>query len=122
MPDDAYMDSEDKTYQAVCHSSMQLNIHKEMAPKVQLSKIRCQISSSTRLSSTDSPKTSPKISSPELDSQYHKGPKSILRLVSSSFRDSTVSNSLPMSPTLCNDSSISSADSDCEVIVCPSLS
>lgn len=121
-PDSAYMDSEDKTYQVVSHSSMKMNIYKEMGPKVQPPKIRSQLPSSTSFSSTDSPKTSLKISSPKSDSHYHKGPTSVLRLLSSHAMDSTVSTSLPVSPRLCKDSSISSADSDGEVIVCLSLS
>lgn len=121
-PNCSFMNSEDKTYQAVSHSCMKVDIHKEMGPKVQPSKIMSQMPSSASLSSMESPKTPPNISPPQLDSQYHKGLKPILRLLSSRVMDSTASNSLPVSPPLCNDSSISSADSDGEVIVCLSLS
>lgn len=119
-PDSAYMESEDKTPQAIFHSRMKMNISTEMGPKVLPPKIRSQLSSSTTLCPKDFPKSLPNISSPKSDSYYHKAP--ILRLLSSRAMDSTVSTSLPVSPRLCNDFSLSSADSDGEVIVYLSLS
>ncbi|GAY64555.1 hypothetical protein CUMW_234440 [Citrus unshiu] len=74
----------------------------------------------------DSPKTrSPKISSPKPDVQNlspktdvhgRKEPKSLLRLLSSRISHSPVPTSSPSSPQLSKDYSISSADSDGELV------
>lgn len=74
------------------------------------------------LSPLDSPHTpSPKVLSPKPDITCRKEPEQILRLLSGRLANPTMPvslpNSLPVSPRLCNDCSISSADSDGEVLV-----
>ncbi|KAK9270446.1 hypothetical protein L1049_026026 [Liquidambar formosana] len=121
-PNNAYMDSEEKTHnlKLVSPSSMRMNDDKEAGPKVQPSKMKNQIHSPTIFSPLDSPKTpSPKIFSPKPGTHSRKESTSILRLSSTHVMDSNVSVSLPVSPKLNNDSSISSADSDGEVFELP---
>lgn len=85
----------------------------EAGGKVQSSVLRSRVHSPTIFSPLISPKTSPKVLTPKSDTHG-----SALRLLSVRITDSAVATSLPASPGMSNDYSISSADSDVEVIVC----
>ncbi|XP_050363758.1 putative E3 ubiquitin-protein ligase LIN-1 [Argentina anserina] len=82
----------------------------ETERKVQSSVLRSRVHSPTIFSPLISPKSSPKVSTPKSDTSA-----STLRLLSVRVTDS-VATSLPASPGMSNDYSISSADSDVEVI------
>lgn len=90
---------------------------KESGQKVQLSVTKSRIHTPTIFSPFDSPKTSPKILSPKPDMQGKNEATSVLRLLSTRMTDSAIATSLPASPGMSNEYSISSADSDCELIV-----
>ncbi|KAL6216259.1 hypothetical protein ACLB2K_009482 [Fragaria x ananassa] len=83
----------------------------EAGGKVQLSVLRSRVHSPTIFSPLISPKTSPKVLTPKSDTHG-----SALRLLSVRITDSAVATSLPASPGMSNDYSISSADTDVEVI------
>lgn len=86
---------------------------KETVGKVQSSVLRSRVHSPTIFSPLISPKTSPKVVlSPKPDTAAFA-----VRLLSVKITDSAVATSLPASPGMSNDYSISSADSDVEVIV-----
>lgn len=92
---------------------------KEARPKGLPSEIKNQVHSSSIFSPLDSPGiTSPKHLSPNGDEYCEKEPISMLRLFSNRITDSTVATPLPESPHTRNDYSISSAESDGEVMVC----
>lgn len=89
--------------------------------KVQPHRKACSFSPKA-LSPLDSPHAlSPKVLSPKPDITSKKEPEQILRLLSHRLANPTLPislpNSLPVSPRLSNDCSISSADSDGEVLV-----
>ncbi|KAL7175142.1 hypothetical protein ACSBR2_028862 [Camellia fascicularis] len=91
-------------------------VNEETVLNMQLKKVNSRMHSPAIMSPMDSPRTpSPKISSPKLDMHCKKERTSVLRLLSNRAMDSATSSSLPASPRLCTDSSISSADSDGEV-------
>ncbi|KAJ7966871.1 RING-type E3 ubiquitin transferase [Quillaja saponaria] len=75
-----------------------------------------QVHSPTIFSPLDSPRTPSKISSLNPDVKCKKEPDSVLRLLSSRITEAATSTSPILSPHLSNDYSISSADSDNEVI------
>ncbi|KAA8528755.1 hypothetical protein F0562_036110 [Nyssa sinensis] len=113
---DAHLDSEDKANRLVHLSSMRMNNNAETRPNIQPTKVKSRIHSPAIFSPIDSPKTSsPKNSFPKPDMHCKKESMSVLRLLSNRAMDSTISISLPVSPHLPNDSSISSSDSDGEV-------
>ncbi|KAM5565133.1 putative E3 ubiquitin-protein ligase LIN-1 [Rosa sericea] len=93
------------------NANMASDHEKETGGKVQSSVLRSRVHSPTVFSPLISPKTSPKVSSPKPDTAA-----SALRLLSVKITDSAVATSLPASPGMSNDYSISSADSDVEVI------
>lgn len=91
---------------------------KESVENVQPSVRKSRIHTPSIFSPFQSPKTSPKILSPKPDSVQSKNEAtSVLRLLSTRMTDSAITTSLPASPVIGNEFSISSADSDCEVIV-----
>ena len=93
--------------------------YKEIESTVQPTKLMNRTRSPSIFSPVDSPKTSSsKNSSPKPDLNFKKESKSILRLLSCRITDSNYPASLPISPCKGNDHSISSAESDGEVIVC----
>lgn len=103
-PSDANVDSDDRT-------------HKLVLPLPQF-KMKNPLYSPTVFSPITSPKTSPQTSSPKPDVLQPKNEHaSLLRLKSLRVTDSTVATSLPVSPSGITDYSISSAESDGEVIV-----
>lgn len=65
-----------------------------------------------------SPKPDVQNLSPKTDVHDRKEPKSLFRLLSNRISDSPIPTSFPSSPQLINDYSISSADSDGELVVC----
>ncbi|KAL6295567.1 hypothetical protein ACE6H2_003709 [Prunus campanulata] len=89
---------------------------KESGQKVQLSVTKSRIHTPTIFSPFESPKNSPKILSPKPDMQRKNEATSVLRLLSTRMTDSAIATSLPASPGMSNEYSISSADSDCELI------
>ncbi|KAF8410441.1 hypothetical protein HHK36_002970 [Tetracentron sinense] len=111
--DDPYVDSEVNTLKLVSINNMQMNEDMGSGSIVQLTEKKDQIHSPINFSPMDSPKTpSPKVLSPNLNVRCKKEPQTVLRLLSGRLKDHTISTSLPASPRLCNDSIISSADSD----------
>ncbi|KAK9946928.1 hypothetical protein M0R45_012367 [Rubus argutus] len=91
-------------------ANMTSDHEKETVGKVQSSVLRSRVHSPTIFSPLISPKTSPKVFSPKPDTAA-----SALRLLSVKITDSAVATSLPASPGMSNDYSISSADSDVQV-------
>lgn len=117
-PNNSYLNSVDKIHKVVSPCSTIMNDEKESGSK-KPSKFKKQIYSPTIFSPLDSPKTpSPNIQSPKPPMHSNKKSVSVLRLSSTRVTDFTVPSSLPASPNLCTGFSISSADSDGEVIVC----
>ncbi|KAM0972721.1 hypothetical protein ACFX13_016402 [Malus domestica] len=93
---------------------------KESVENVQPSVRKSRIHTPSIFSPFQSPRTSPKILSPKPDSVQSKNEAtSVLRLFSTRMTDSAITTSLPASPVISNEFSISSADSDCEVIKTP---
>ncbi|KAA8537516.1 hypothetical protein F0562_027124 [Nyssa sinensis] len=112
---DVSLDYEDRAQKLVSLTRTRMNKEAETRTNLRPIKVKSRIHSPAIFSPTDSPKTpSPKISSPKSETHFKKETTSVLRLMSSRAMDSTFSNSFPASPHLCNDSSISSADSDGE--------
>ncbi|XVE76340.1 hypothetical protein DITRI_Ditri12bG0164300 [Diplodiscus trichospermus] len=114
---DASTESEDQFNEVPSSKGMKMTKDKEIGSTVQPTKLMNRSRSPSIFSPVDSPKTSSsKGSSPKLDVNSKKESKSILRLLSCRIRDSIDPASLPVSPCKSNDHSISSADSDGEVI------
>ena len=116
--DEVNVDSDDKTRKFSSASSSRVTNDKETGQKVQPSKMKTPLYSPTIFSPISSPKTSLNISSPKPDGQCRNEGPSLLRLKSNRLTDSAAATSLPVSPPMSNDCSISS-DSDGEVIVWP---
>lgn len=111
--DDGYVDSDE-----ISNKSTSLSIRTmETGPKALPYEIKIQTRpNSSVFSPLDSPKTpSPKIPSPKPDKHFKK--EHVLRLMSIRVRDLTVATSLPGSPHIRTDSSISSAESDGEAAI-----
>ena len=111
---DTYIDSEEKNQKLVTLSSIESTESKEIG----LSKRPAKAKSQKHSPRAFSPRTSPKISSPNPVVQYKKEHTTLSRLLSCRDTDSISATSLPDSPRLRKDYSSSSPDSDGEVIVC----
>lgn len=110
------MDSDRKT-QMIVSPRKKATKDEDFKPKVHRSNHRSQIYSPTAFSPMDSPRAPQKNASSKLDAHAKGEPKS-LRLLSRRFSDSIVSNSSPLSSHMSTDHSISSEDSDNELMVC----
>ncbi|KAJ6352091.1 hypothetical protein OIU76_001329 [Salix suchowensis] len=108
---DTYIDSEEKNQKLVTLSSIESTESKEIG----LSKRPAKAKSQKHSPRAFSPRTSPKISSPNPVVQYKKE-HTTSRLLSCRDTDSISATSLPDSPRLRKDYSSSSPDSDGEVI------
>ncbi|KAF5455763.1 hypothetical protein F2P56_025309 [Juglans regia] len=116
-PDDGYADCEDTSTRRLHLRGVKMVDDKEARPKGLSSEIKNQVHSSSIFSPLDSPgTTSPKNLSTNGDEYCQKEPISMLRLFSNRITDSTVATPLPESPHTRNDYSISSAESDGEVM------
>ncbi|KAJ9186445.1 hypothetical protein P3X46_002017 [Hevea brasiliensis] len=116
-PNDGNLDSEDKSRQLVTLSSMKISENKETGTSIKSSKANIRTHSPTIFSPIDSPKTfSPKVFSPNPDVHSKKESRSLLRLLSSHVTDSNIAPSLAVSPPMSSYYSMSSPDSDGEVI------
>ena len=114
-PNEANVDSADKTHKSHPIGSKKTK-DEETRPKVPLFKMKNPLYSPTVWSPISSPKTSPETSSPKPDVHCKNEPASLLRL-KSTLVTSTNATSLPVSPHVVSDCSISSAESDGEMIV-----
>ncbi|XP_024930397.3 putative E3 ubiquitin-protein ligase LIN-1 [Ziziphus jujuba] len=113
---DANVDSDDRTHKLLLTlGSNNKNEDMETRPAAPQYKMKNPLCSPTLFS----PITSPQTSSPNQDVQAKIEPASLLRLKSIRVTDSTTTTSLPVSPCVISDCSISSAESDGEVIVVP---
>lgn len=111
---DANVDSDDRTHKLLLTlGSNNKNEDMETRPAAPQYKMKNPLCSPTLFS----PITSPQTSSPNQDVQAKIEPASLLRLKSIRVTDSTTTTSLPVSPCVISDCSISSAESDGEVIV-----
>jgi hypothetical protein len=109
--DDGYVDSDDTSL-----SRRTMVEDKETGPKALSYEIKNQTRPSSIFSPLDSPRTpSPKIAFPKQDKHRKKEP--ILRLLSTRITDRTFATSLPASPHIRSDSSISSVESDSEAAI-----
>ncbi|XWS59788.1 hypothetical protein CRYUN_Cryun08bG0151600 [Craigia yunnanensis] len=116
-PNDASMDSEDKFNEVQSSKGMKMTKDKEIGSTKQPTKLMNRTRSPSIFSPVDSPKTSsPKNSSARSDVNSEKESKLILRLLSCRITDSSDPASLPILPCKSIDHSISSAESDGEVI------
>ncbi|XWS67032.1 hypothetical protein CRYUN_Cryun05aG0251500 [Craigia yunnanensis] len=114
---DASVDSEDQSNEVQSSKGLKITKDKEIGSTVQPTKLMNRTRSPSIFSPVDSPKTSSsKNSSPKPHVNSKKESKSILRLLSCRITDSSDPASLPISPCKSNDHSISSAESDGEVI------
>lgn len=111
-PNDDYINFENRN--SVSSSGVKMTEDKEIGEKGLESKPRTQVPSPPIFSPMDSPKTPPNVSSPKADVQNRKD---VLRLLSRRVSDCAMANSLPLSPHMNNDYSISSAESDSEMVV-----
>ncbi|KAF3446786.1 hypothetical protein FNV43_RR11966 [Rhamnella rubrinervis] len=111
-PNEANEDSADKTHKSHPIGSSKKTEDEETWPKVPLFKMKNPLYSPTVFSPKTSPKTSPETSSPKPDVHCKNEPTSLLRLKSTLATDSTNATSLPASPHVVSDCSISSAESD----------
>ncbi|XP_073137184.1 putative E3 ubiquitin-protein ligase LIN-1 [Henckelia pumila] len=107
----------DDTRSIVSNSSIRLKKDEEIISRRQLVKLKSWGQSPRNSSPTYSPKTPPSnMSSPKEDTSSRKVQTSLLRLLSTRAMDSAVSTSQPGSPlSFCDNSSISSRDSDGEM-------
>ncbi|XP_048226938.1 putative E3 ubiquitin-protein ligase LIN-1 isoform X2 [Ricinus communis] len=113
-PDNGNLDSEDKSHKLVTLRSTKMIEIKEMGT-IKPSKSSSRSHSPTIFSSMDSPSTFwPKVSA-NSDAHSKTESTSLSRHLSSQVMDSTNAPSLPVSPSIINDYSISSRDSDGEV-------
>ncbi|KAK6290419.1 hypothetical protein POUND7_001960 [Theobroma cacao] len=118
-PNDASIDYEDQCNEVQSSKGMKMTKDKEIGSALQPKKLRNRTHSPSIFSPLDTPKTSSsKSSSPKPEGNSRKESKSILRLLSCRITDSSDPTSLPISPCKSNDHSISSGESDGEVIVC----
>lgn len=116
-PDDGYVDFEDTSTRRL--RGVKMVDDKEAGPKALPSEIKNQGHSFSIFSPLDSPgAATSKNLSPNGDEYCEKEPISMLRLFPNRITDSTVATPLPESPHTRNDYSISSAESDGEVMVC----
>jgi hypothetical protein len=115
--DDGYVDSDEISNKSTSLSRRTMVEDKETGPKALPYEIKIQTRpNSSIFSPLDSPKTpSPKIPFPKSDKHFKK--EHVLRLMSTRIRDLTVATSLPASPHIRSDSSISSAESDGEAAI-----
>lgn len=111
--DDSYIDRDGKTQTTV---SPRFKLE-DIEPKVHQLNQKNQIYSPPVFSPLDSPRATPKTSS-SLHAIHTKGEPKSLRLLSRRFSDTSISNSSPISPHMSTDHSISSEDSDNEIMVC----
>ncbi|XP_054818085.1 putative E3 ubiquitin-protein ligase LIN-1 isoform X2 [Prosopis cineraria] len=111
---DSYIEPNGKTQTIV---SPRINNIKDVdiEPKVHQSNRKNQIYSPPVFSPLDSPRVPSKNSS-SIHETHTKGEPKSLRLLSRRFSDSSISNSSPLSPHMSTDHSISSEDSDNEVM------
>ncbi|PON93899.1 E3 ubiquitin ligase [Trema orientale] len=118
--DEVHVVSHDKAPKSVsASSSNRVTNAIETGQSVQPSKMKTPLYSPTVFSPIGSPKTSPpNMSSPKPDVQCRKEQPSLLRLKSNRMMGSANPTSLPLSPSMSNDCSITS-DSDGEVIEVP---
>ncbi|WRX24164.1 WD40 repeat - like 10 [Theobroma cacao] len=116
-PNDASIDYEDQCNEVQSSKGMKMTKDKEIGSALQPKKLRNRTHSPSIFSPLDTPKTSSsKSSSPKPEGNSRKESKSILRLLSCRITDSSDPTSLPISPCKSNDHSISSGESDGEVI------
>ncbi|XP_022767512.1 putative E3 ubiquitin-protein ligase LIN-1 isoform X2 [Durio zibethinus] len=116
-PNDASIESEDQFDEVQSSKGRKMTSDKEIGTTVQPTKLMNQTRSPSIYSPVDSPKTSSsKNSSPKPDVNSKKESKSFLRLLSCRITDSSDPTSLPIPNCKSNDHSISSEDSDGEVI------
>lgn len=121
-PNDENMDSEIRNQELLSPNGMKLFDDHETGSTMQTTKLKNQNHSPMTFSPMDFPKApSMKIPSPKPDMHCKKGSITVLRLLSRPIADSNISTSLPASPQLSNDFSVSSADSESEMIVCSRL-
>lgn len=114
--DDGYVDSDDTSSKSTSLSRTTTVEDKETGPKALTYEIKNQTRPCSIFSPLDSPRTpSPNIPSPKPEKHSKKEP--ILRLLSIRVRDPTVATSLPASPHIRSDSSISSVESDSEAAI-----
>ncbi|XVF55313.1 hypothetical protein PTKIN_Ptkin06aG0027300 [Pterospermum kingtungense] len=112
-PKDASIDSEDKSNDDQSSKGVKMTKDKEIEPTMQPKKLVIRTRSPSIYSPVDSPKTSSsKNSSPKPDMNSKKEAKSILRLLSCRVTEA----SDPASPCRSHDRSISSEDTDGEVV------
>lgn len=116
-PNEANEDSADKTHQSHPIGSSKKTKEEETRPKVPLFKMKNPLYSPTAFSPISSPKISSETSSPQPDVHCKNEPTSLLRLKSTLVTDSNNATSLPVSPHVVSDCSISSAEYDGEMIV-----
>ncbi|CAK7346186.1 unnamed protein product [Dovyalis caffra] len=115
-PSDTYL-NEGKNHKLIPLRSMKSTENKEMGLSKRPAKPKSQKHSPKIFSPIDSPRISPKTSSPNNPAvQRKKEGTTMLRLLSCRAMDSATATSLPDSPRLSKDYSSSSPDSDGEVI------
>ncbi|KAK4275107.1 hypothetical protein QN277_018243 [Acacia crassicarpa] len=109
--DDPYIDRDRKT-----QTTLSPRIKgQDIEPKVHQLNQKNQIYSPPVFSPSDSPRATPETSS-SLRAIHTKGEPKCLRLLSRRFSDTSIFNSSPISPHLSTDHSISSEDSDNEIM------
>ncbi|XP_052191307.1 putative E3 ubiquitin-protein ligase LIN-1 isoform X2 [Diospyros lotus] len=112
----AHRDSQNEAPKLLSLRSFRLNNYEEHVPNLQARKMNDQMHSPKIASPMDTPKTSSsKLSSPKPDMHCKRESSSELSLLPSYVVDHTISSSLPVSPSLCNNSSGSSVDLDGEI-------
>ncbi|OMO97147.1 hypothetical protein COLO4_14846 [Corchorus olitorius] len=117
-PNDASIESEEQFNEVQSSKGMKIIKHKEIGSTMQSIKHVNRSRSPSIFSPVDhSPRSSTsKNSSPKSDMNSKKESKSILRLLSCRIQDPNDPSSLPISPSKSSDHSISSVDSDGEVM------
>ncbi|OMO66208.1 hypothetical protein CCACVL1_21266 [Corchorus capsularis] len=117
-PNDASIESEEQFQEVQSSKGMKMTKHREIGSTMQPLKHTNRSRSPSIFSPVDhSPRTSTsKNSSPKPDMNSKKESKSILRLLSCRIKDPNGPSSLPISPSKSSDHSISSVDSDGEVM------
>lgn len=99
--------------------TINLTENKKFGPSRRSFKEINQRHSPTIFSPMDSPRASPKFTCQDPDVHSKKRSSPMLRLLSNRAVDPKIATASPDSPSMNNDYSTSSPDSDSEVIVCP---
>ncbi|XP_065880979.1 putative E3 ubiquitin-protein ligase LIN-1 [Euphorbia lathyris] len=107
------LDFEDTSCKSGSPSTMKMARNEEIGASIRSSRANRRSYSPATFSRVDSPTTvSPKVSS----TNHKKGSTPLMRFLSSHVRESNIASSIPVSPSMSSYYSISSPDSDVEVI------